>query len=243
MKKTKQEKALEVLKKNEYEKYNDYVRGYIGATDIAKDIGIERTIIYLALEDIDPLATEKREKNQLKLLNDLVEKIERCIPYQSMHINEEELLGKKGLSEEDSVEVRKNKLRLKILNSNHELNKKAFQFVIQSKIDVWYRDYYIRKELFSKETTAYKVAQKFGIIPRKIYIMAKFFEENKKDDRFIKRVPLEQQKVFVENIKMFEFYKKGFTAEDISKKYNVKLILVKEVIDSLEKANQKLYSE
>lgn len=240
MNKTDREKAVEFLNANKSEKLNEYIKGYVGASDLAKEIGVDRSIVYLAFEDIDKDTTKKREQNQYNILLSLVERINRCIPYQSMDIDSDGLMGKTNQPDNLTDELQKDRVRRKLVKSNFDLKDKGYQFIIQSKIDNWYRDYLVHKEIQSGEETAYKIAKKYGIIPRKIYGLTKFFEDNKETGRFIKRIPIEQQQVFVENIKMFEEYKNGSSVSEIAKKFSINEYLVEEVVDSLNKANDKL---
>lgn len=240
MTKTMQEKAVDMLSENNYKRYNDFINGYITGTELGAELNIKRELLYLAFKDIDPLAVKKREENQLKLQEELVEKINRCIPFEAMNIDLDGLLGQSYMSKQHAVSELKGKVRNKLINSGFELDIKGFQFTVQSSINTWYRDYFVKKDLENSNQTPYEVAKKYGIIPRKIYKYVKFFEENKDEDRFIKRVPIEQQHIFVENINIFQEYKNGNSVNEIAKQYNIKEALINEVISSLEIANEKL---
>lgn len=240
MEKTMQEKAVELLSENEYKKYNDFIKGYVTGTELKSEFNITREILYLAFKDIDPLTIKKREEHQKKLQIAFVEKINRCIPFEAMNIDLEGLLGKAYMSEQHTVSELKGKVRNKLINSGFELDTKGFQFALQSSIDIWYRDYFVKKELEIGKETPYEIAKKYGIIPRKIYGYVKFFEENKDEDRFIKRIPIEQQRVFEENIKIFQEYENGKRVKDIAQQYKIDPILVNEVISSLKVAKEKL---
>lgn len=240
MTKTMQEKAVDMLSENNYKRYNDFINGYITGTELGAELNIKRELLYLAFKDIDPLAVKKREENQLKLQEELVEKINRCIPFEAMNIDLDGLLGQSYMSKQHTVSELKGKVRNKLINSGFELDIKGFQFTVQSSINTWYRDYFVKKDLENSNQTPYEVAKKYGIIPRKIYKYVKFFEENKDEDRFIKRVPIEQQHIFVENINIFQEYKNGNSVNEIAKQYNIKEALINEVISSLEIANEKL---
>jgi Mor family transcriptional regulator len=234
------EQAVEALADNNNKMLNDYINGYSGASDLAKKIGVDRSIIYLAIEDLDNQAVEKRENNYENIISALVERIKRNIPYESMNVDIHGLMGGNNNFETFPIPKQKSLVSRRIERNKFNLSIEDFQFVSQGKIDVWYKNYCVFEAYKSGENKPYQIAKKYGVIPRKIYDLIKFFNDNKETGRFIKGVPMKQQAVFVENAAMFKDFEDGASINEIATKYDVKKALVKEVIDSLKKAKSKL---
>lgn len=234
------EKAVEALSDNNKKLLNDYINGYSGASELAKQIGVDRSIIYLAIEDLDDQAVEKRENNYENIISALVERVKRNIPYESMNIDIHGLMGGNNNFETFPIAKQKSLVSRRIERNTFGLSIEGFQFVSQGKIDVWYKNYLIYEAYKLGESKPYQIAKRYGVIPRKIYDLIKFFNENSDSGRFIKGVPMKQQEVFIENVAMFKDFEDGVSINDIASKYNVKKALVKEVIDSLKKAKSKL---
>ncbi|MEX2935987.1 hypothetical protein [Staphylococcus saprophyticus] len=233
-------RAIKELSNNNNKMLTDYINGYIGASELADEINVERSIIYLAIQDLDDHAVEKREKNYENILSKIVERIKRCIPYESMNVDIRGLMSGNNSFEDFPIQKQKSLVGRRVERNTYGLSINGFQFVSQAKIDVWYRNYLIYEAYKLGESKPYQIAKKYGVIPRKIYDLIKYFKENEASGRIIKGVPMDQQEVFIENIAMFNLYEDNVSIKDISDKYNIKEELTQEVIDSLKKAKSKL---
>lgn len=234
------EQAVEALSDNNNKMLNDYINGYSGASELAKEIDVDRSIVYLAIEDLDNQAVEKRENNYENIISALVERVKRNIPYESMNVDIHGLMGGNNNFETFPISKQKSLVSRRIERNKFGLSIEDFQFVAQGKIDVWYKNYCIYEAYKAGDSKPYQIAKRYGVIPRKIYELIKFFNDNKDTGRFIKSVPMKQQEVFIENAAMFKDFEEGVSINNIVSKYNVKKALVKEVIDSLKKAKSKL---
>lgn len=237
---TNDSKKLEsYLIENNKKKLKEYINGFINVGDIKKGAEIKNTsLVYYALDKISPNAQEEREKIQHQLCMEVVEYINRVIPFERMNQkNIKQLLGRKG-----NVALKPEMMKAAITRKRnmYKLEEdKGFDLVSQSRFQTWYKTVCVYRDSQKGEDTPYQIAKRYGIIPRKIYDKLKFFEEHKDDGRIISTVSMEQQAVFLENVDMFDLYKDGVTVEEISKQYNVDENLVNELIVSFEEVESK----
>lgn len=231
------------LSENNKEKLNDYINGYYTAATLTKEIAVDRSILYLAIADLDPNATEKRREVKLNILKDLVEQINVCIPYEQMNVDLEKLMGKDSDFGSKPIATQKKRISdLRYRTSQTQIDfDKDFEFILQKKVNAWYRNYVIHSEIEKGEETPYKIAKKYGVIPRKVYEINSFFDEKTKDaDSKKSGVTFEQKQRFLENVKLFEDYEAGTEILELSKKYELSAALVKKIISSIKVAKQEL---
>ncbi|WP_436962365.1 hypothetical protein [Staphylococcus shinii] len=229
------EKLKRYLTDNNDEMLKKYIKGYVSAAQITKDIGVMRNLFYAV--DI-PNMVEDKEAYEAKVMGELVKRINRSIPYESMRIDKNCLFAREDISSL-SISVQKDKARKR--RNNYEVSfDKGFVLVKQSKVTVWYRYYLMNEARIKGNEKPIDIARKYGMAISKIYDTMRFFEENEKEGRFLVGVSLEQQNVVLENIKMFESYQSGMDIKEISKKWNVEEPLIEEVIESLIIAKENL---
>lgn len=230
-------KKLETfLTANNKKNLKDYINGYISVGEIKKGADIKtNSLVYYALKKIYPNAQEEREELQRELCLEVVERINRVIPFERMNQKViKQLMGRKGnvaLKPEMMKAAIPRKRRMYQLEED-----KGFDLVSQSRFKTWYQTVCIYRDVQKGEDKPYKIAQRYGFIPRKIYEKLNFFEENKHEGRIIPKVSLDQQAVFLENVDMFDLYKEGLTVKEISEQHNIQEHLVNELIVSFEEA-------
>ncbi|MDW4023654.1 hypothetical protein QI305_12060 [Staphylococcus saprophyticus] len=243
MKTNTRESAKKFLSKNNYARLNDYINGYYTMATLTKEAEADRSILYLAISDLDPNATKKRKEIKFDILKDLVEKINVCIPYEHMDIDLERLMGKDSDFVNKPIATQKRRISdLRYRTSQKQIDfDKEFEFILQKKVNTWYRNYLIHKEIEEKVATPYKIAKKYGVDPRKIYEVNDFFNVNATENKIKKNgVTLEQKQRFLENVKIFEEHEAGMDINDLAKKYELNEDLVKRIISSIEEAKMQL---
>lgn len=239
MKNNNRENAKQFLSKNNREKLNDYINGYCTVATLTKEIGVERSIIYLAISDLDSEATTKRKDNKLKLLKELVEMINLCIPYEQMHLDVEGLMGKDSDFINKSIATQKKRLSdLRYRRSETQIDfDKEYEFVLQKKINTWYRNYVINNQIREGVETPYKIAKTYGVDPRKVYEVSTFFDEKPQEMSGKKtRISKEQKQRFLENVDIFKAYEAGTQLPILAKKYDLNETLIGKIISSIEVA-------
>lgn len=234
------EKINEYLTKNNNEKINDFINGYIAVGDIKNDSGINhKYLVYYAMKKIVPDAQEQREQVQRDLCLEVVERINQVIPFERMNINHvKQLLGRKA-----DVELKPEMMKAAITRKRnmYKLEEdKGFDLVSQSRFQAWYKNVRVYRDMQSENGTPSQIARRYGITPRKIYEKLNFFEENKDEGRIIPTVSMEQQAVFLNNIAMYDEYKDGQSIEQISKQYNVADYLINEIIVTCDEVENKI---
>lgn len=234
------EKLNNYLTKNDNEKINDFINGYITVGDIKDEADINhKYLVYYALKKIVPDAQEQREKIQLDLCLEMVERINQVIPFERMNLKHvKQLLGRK-----EDVELKPEMMKAAITRKRnmYKLEEdKGFDLVSQSRFQTWYKNVRVYRDVQNDEGNPSQIARRYGITPRKIYEKLNFFEENKDEGRIISTVSLEQQAVFLENIAMYDAYKEGLTIKDLSEQYNVQAYLIKEIIVSCDEVEDKI---
>lgn len=237
------EKAKNYLSENNRERLNDYINGYYTVATLTKEAGVDRSILYLAISDLDSNATEKRKEIKFGILKDLVEKTNVCIPYEQMDIDLERLMGKDSEFVNKPIAIQKKRISdLRYRTSQKQIDfDKDFEFLLQKKVNAWYRNYLIHKEIEQGEVTAYKTAKKYGIDPRKIYELKNFFDENTQNKPTKKNgVTLEQKQRFLENVKIFEDYEAGTKIDELASKYKLSDDLIEKIIASIEVAKKQV---
>lgn len=243
MSKHDREVTKKFLSENNKEKLNDYINGYCTAATLAKEVVVDRSILYLAISDLDSEATTKRKENKLKTLKELVEMVNLCIPYEQMNLDVERLMGKDSDFINKPIATQKKRLSdLRYRKSETQIDfDKDYEFVLQKKINTWYRNYLIHKEIEQGEQTPYKIAKKYGVDPRKVYELNKFFDENSQGEPTKKnRITYEQKQRFLGNVKIFEDYEAGNTVSELASKYTLSDALIEKIIASIEVAKKKL---
>ena len=237
------EKAKNYLSENNRERLNDYINGYYTVATLTKEAGVDRSILYLAISDLDSNATEKRKEIKFNILKDLVEKINVCIPYEQMDIDLERLMGKDSEFVNKPIATQKKRISdLRYRTSQRQIDfDKDFEFLLQKKVNTWYRNYLIHKEIEQGEVTPYKIAKKYGVVPRKVYELNNFFDKNSQDESTKKnRITFEQKQRFLENVKIFEDYEAGTKIAGLANKYKLSDDLIEKIIVSIEVAKKKL---
>lgn len=231
------------LSENNKEKLNDYINGYCTVATLTKEIAVDRSILYLAIADLDPNATEKRREVKLNILKDLVEQINVCIPYEQMNLDLEKLMGKDSDFVSKPIATQKKRISdLRYRTSQTQIDfDKDFEFILQKKVNAWYRNYVIHSEIEKGEETPYKIAKKYGVIPRKVYEINSFFDEKTKDANSKESgITFEQKQRFLENVKIFEDYEAGTKILELSKKYELSEALVEKIVSSIKIAKKQL---
>ncbi|MGJ7589037.1 hypothetical protein [Staphylococcus shinii] len=235
--------AKNFLSKNNKEKLNDYINGYCTAATLTKEIVVDRSILYLAISDLDSEATNKRKENKLKTLKELVEMVNLCIPYEQMNLDVERLMGKDSDFLNKPIATQKRRISdLRYRTSQKQIDfDKDFEFILQKKVNKWYRNYLIHKEIEEKVATPYKTAKKYRVDPRKVYEINAFFDEKPNEHKIKKTgVTLEQKQRFLENVKIFEDYEAGHNISELASKYTLSDALIEKIIASIEFAKKSL---
>jgi len=236
-------RAKNFLSENNRERLNDYINGYYTMATLTKEVDVDRSILYLAISDLDPEATKKRKEIKFDILKDLVEKINVCIPYEHMDIDLERLMGKDSDFINKPIATQKRRISdLRYRTSQKQIDfDKDFEFILQKKVNAWYRNYLIHKEIEEKVATPYKIAKKYGVDPRKVYEINAFFDGNPTESKVKKSgVTLEQKKQFLENVKIFEEYEAGMDITELSKKHKLNENLIQRIVLSIEEAKKQL---
>lgn len=240
---SKRERAKNYLSENNRERLNDYINGYYAVPTLSKKADIDSSILYLAISDLDPNATEKRKEIRVSVLRDLVKKINMCIPYERMDLDIERLMGKDSDFLNKPIAIQKKRLsKLRIENSQKQIDfDKDFEFLLQKKVNTWYRNYLIHKEIEQGELTPYKIAKKYGVDSRRVYELNNFFVEIPQDQSTKKiGVTFEQKKRFLENVKIFEDYETGNNVSELASKYKLTEELIEKIVASIEVAKKSL---
>ncbi len=237
------ERAKNFLSENNREKLNDYISGYYTVATLTKEADVDRSILYLAIADLEPNATETRREVKLNILKDLVEQINVCIPYEQMNVDLEKLMGKDSDFVSKPIATQKKRISdLRYRTSQTQIDfDKDFEFILQKKVNAWYRNYVIHSEIEMGEETPYKIAKKYGVIPRKVYEINSFFDEKTKDANSKESgITFEQKQRFLENVKIFEDYEAGTKILELSKKYELSEALVEKIVSSIKIAKKQL---
>lgn len=234
------EKLNYYLTKNNNEKINDFINGYITVGDIKEEADINhKYLVYYALKRIVPDAQEQREQKQIELCFEMVERINQVVPFERMNLKHvKQLLGRR-----EDVELKDEMIKAAITRKRNMYNleaDKGFDLVSQSRFQTWYKNVRVYRDIQNEEGNPSQIARRYGIIPRKIYEKLNFFEENKNEGRIIPRVSMEQQGVFLENVAMYDAYNEGLTIKEISEQYNIQDYLIKELIISFEEVEEKI---
>lgn len=229
------EKLKNYLTDNNNEMLNKYIKGYVSAAQITKNVGVMRNLFYAV--DI-PNMVEEKEAYEAKVMSELVKRINRAIPYESMRIDRNCLFAREDITDL-SASVQKEKARKR--RNNYKVSfDKGYGLTQQSKVTVWYRYYLMNEARKKDEGKPIDIARKYGMPISKIYEVMNFFKEHEAEGRFLVGVPLDHQAVILENIKMFEAYQNGSSIKEISDTWNVEEQLVEEVIESLTIAQENL---
>lgn len=234
------EKLNNYLTKNNNEKINDFINGYITVGDIKEEADINhKYLVYYALKRIVPDAQEQREQKQIELCFEMVERINQVVPFERMNLKHvKQLLGRR-----EDVELKDEMIKAAITRKRNMYNleeDKGFDLVSQSRFQTWYKNVRVYRDIQNEEGNPSQIARRYGIIPRKIYEKLNFFEENKNEGRIIPRVSMEQQGVFLENVAIYDAYNEGLTIKEISEQYNIQDYLIKELIISFEEVEEKI---
>ncbi|WP_436962368.1 hypothetical protein [Staphylococcus shinii] len=236
-------KVESYLTKNNKKKLKEYINGFISVGEIKKVSEIKNTsLVYYALDKISPNAQEERERIQRQLCMEVVDYINRVVPFERMNQkNVKQLLGRK-----ENVALKPEMMKAAITRKRnmYKLEEdKGFDLVSQSRFQTWYKTVCVYRDVQKGEEKPYQIAKRYGIIPRKIYGKLKFFDEHKEEGRIISTVSLKQQAVFLENVDMFNLYKEGVTVKEISEQYNVDESLVAELMVSFEEVENQFNKE
>lgn len=234
------EKLNNYLTKNNNEKINDFINGYITVGDIKEEADINhKYLVYYALKRIVPDAQEQREQKQIELCFEMVERINQVVPFERMNLKHvKQLLGRR-----EDVELKDEMIKAAITRKRNMYNleeDKGFDLVSQSRFQTWYKNVRVYRDIQNEEGNPSQIARRYGIIPRKIYEKLNFFEENKNEGRILPRVSMEQQGVFLENVAIYDAYNEGLTIKEISEQYNIQDYLIKELIISFEEVEEKI---
>lgn len=229
------EKLKKYLTENDNEILNKYIRGYISAAQITKNVGVVRNLFYAV--DIPDMVLKKEEYEKNAMV-ELVKRINRALPFENMKIDKNCLLGKEDISNL-SMSVQKDKIRKK-RNTFEVSFDKGFALTQQSKVNVWYRYYLTNEERKRGKEKPFNIAKMYGLPVSKIYEVMAFLRENEAEGRFLVGVPLDEQEIILENIKIFESYQNGSTINEISDKWKIEEPLIDEVIETFTIAKENL---
>lgn len=229
------------LTKNNYEKYNDYIKGYYSAVNLADDAGVKRGIFYIIAESIDPDVIEKRKQKRNEKLKYIERAIKHVIPYEYMEFDQLGLFGYERYSKNRTVSKDKTDVAVMLKQNKNDLD--GFKFIVQSKMVAWYKNYLVSNEIKHLDETGKtlsEIARQNDMKTKKIYAFRDFVYEN--NGRFLKGVSEEQEKVFIHNCEMYKEYKETeITEEKLAEKYSIPTIYLTPLINAYKDAEEKIF--
>lgn len=229
------EKLKKYLTENDNEILNKYIRGYISAAQITKHLGVTRNLFYSV--DIPDMVSKKEEYEKNTML-ELIKRINRALPFENMKIDKNCLLGKEDISD---LSMAQQKERIRKRRNIFETScDKGYALTQQSKVNVWYRYYLTNEERKRGKEKPFNIAKMYGLPVSKIYEVMTFLRESEAEGRFLVGVPLDEQEIILENIKMFEAYQNGSAINEISNKWEIEEPLIVEVVESFTIAKENL---
>ncbi|WP_239710642.1 hypothetical protein [Mammaliicoccus sp. E-M21] len=227
------EKMVHYLKKDNHLKINEYVEGYLSAKEIAEEVNMKRHIFYNAINMVDSDMSEKRKKNRDKILNNVVEQIEECIPFEYMEFNHEKYYGRNIPFTDKSVSIQKKKITNSMIDAN--CYPEEFLFISLKTLKAWYRNYLMKKIILEGEIPISRAAKKYKMTPANAYKLRDYMKEN--NNRILsapnKPVSVKQESVFLRNVEIYHKYNDDHKISDLAKEYNVKNKYLKRIIESL----------
>lgn len=212
-----QEKMNKLLTRNNREKLNEYINGYYSAMKYSKDIGVDRSNFYAALEKLDSDAIIKRKLTRLERLEYVAEGIMYNVPYEMMEVDLKGIFGAKKYDKAVELKDLKKDLYLMLIQQGFDLQE--YKFVAMRNFTVWYKKYLISHELSKSDVSAPHLNKKYSLSVNKIYLLKKFINE---EGRILKDIIPEQEEKFKNYAEMYEEYKRNdVTKESLADKYHV----------------------
>lgn len=222
------DKIIIYLESNNKEKLKEYEKGYINTKDMLADLNISRQNLYLALWEEYPHVIENRKRNRSKVFIDLIEEIKNCIPIEYVNFDGKSYFGKNSLYHSEDLEKQKRRITRNFKSYEDELEN--FIFITKKTLYVWFRDYNIIEELKAGEQSITQLSKKYKTPNTNITKLKNNYEEGK---RFKVKAPIDQEKVFMRNIEIFNQYLLGTSIEQLAKDYDISEVICTKIIESL----------
>lgn len=241
MERNEKQKMYTYLTKDNYKKFNEYLEGYYSAINLAEDLGVDRTVVYQAAEDIDSKVIEKRKEKRSSRLSYIANAIRNVVPYEYMEFDELGLFGNERYSK--NRPTNKSKIDVAVMLKQNKNNLEGFKFISFRNMVPWYKKYLVSLEINNIGETGKKgaqIARDHSMLPNKYYELKKYMDEN--EGRILSDVPLKQEKVFIKNARMYEDYKqnKG-SIEYLSNEYNCDSTYIKPLLKAFSEAEDKIF--
>lgn len=222
------DKIMMYLERNDKAKLKEYEMGYLETKEILAELNVSRQNLYLALWDEYPNVIENRKRNKRNAFKYLITQIKNNIPIEYVSFDSKCYFGKNSVFHTLTLDKQKERIRFNFKYYKDELE--GFVFIRKKTLYTWYRDYNIVEELKNGNLTITQLSKKYKTPNANISKLKKNYEEGK---RFKVKVPIEQEKAFFRNIKIYDQYITGTSIKQLAKEYNVPEEICNKIVESL----------
>lgn len=239
MKKYKKHLMIDALIKNEEKLLNDYINGYYSAVDISNHYNLSRKDFYNAVNDLSIRTkrqiTKERMDNKTMIIDNIIQQISICIPFEQMKFDEERLFGKNSKYHNAKSNYDK-KSRANSLIFRHNKDFDEYLFINQKTFNSWYKKYLANEYLKNGELNISQIGRKLNIKINQLYRLRNYVEVNQ--NHFLTDVPTTQEDKFKNIIQIYNEYKNGYTMQDIAYKHKFRLDDVDSIMSSFIQAER-----
>lgn len=219
------DKMIKYLTENNKQNFKDYTFGYKKVKDILKETGLPRHTFYTAIKEIDPNIIEHRTSRKMTALNIIYQQIKRSIPFEYMEFDVEKLFGRNNHFDSYSLVKKRNAVMNKLKINGFDVSN--ISFMSAKRVKTWYKRYCVRNDLLLNQETGYRIAKKYKLATSIVFTIKREMHETKP---LLKSIDLEQEKILIENIEIYDQFEQGKTVQELSETYNLNVWLVKVII-------------
>lgn len=218
---------------------NSYINRYFGASDYAKALNISRQKFYYAIKLVEPNYKEKREKIKQEILKSISRQIKRSVPVEYIDFDEEKLYGKVSKFHIETKTKKMIYIEKSLFRNEYKEDLQKFTFISLETFNLWYKRYCVIQELLNKEKKVSDIAKMYDMQISRIYPIRKYINSHK--GKLLPQVSIEQEKVYIENINIYNEFQKGTTISNIKKLYNIDESTINIIIKLVDQAEMYIH--
>lgn len=233
MKKYKKHLMVDALIKNEEKLLNNYINGYYSAVDISNYYNLSRKDFYNAVNELSNRTkrqiTKERMDNKAMIIDNIIQQISLCIPFEQMKFEEERLFGKNSKYHNAKSNYDK-KSRTNSLIFRHNKDFDEYLFINQKTFNSWYKKYLANEYLKNGKLNISQIGRNLNIKINQLYRLRDYVEVN--PNQFLTDVSKTQEDIFKSIIEIYNEYKNGYTMQDIAYSHKISLDYVDSIMNS-----------
>lgn len=223
-----------VLEKDKRNIINSYINRYFGVSDYANALNISRQKFYYALKLVEPDYKEKREKIKQDILQSISRQIKRCIPVEYLEFDEEKLYGKTSKYHIETKTKKMMYIKKSLFRSDYKEDLQEFTFISLDTFNLWYKRYCVILELLKNDKKVSEIASMYDMELSRIYPIRKYI--NNHNGKLLPQVSMKQERIYIENINIYNEFLKGTTISNIENNYKIDESIISTIIKLVEQA-------